>query len=509
MISPRPFRRTIFLVIASIGLLLAACQSPTPTIAPAPTSDSPQPFDVAWDDRSLFSEGLISSEQGVLAELHEATVYHIDINIADDLLSLEGRQELRYTNAEEEPLVELYFRIFPNLMGGAVTVAGVRVDGQEVTPSLESADSALRVPLPSALEPGESVEVSLDFAVAMPQEMAGNYGLFGYFEDVLVLDEFYPVIPVYDDEGWNVEIPSRNGDVTYLDASFYQVRVTAPANLTVVASGTEVGSEYNGEQQTLTFAAGPARTFYLAASDGFTEVSEQIGETTIKSYAFSDRREGAELAAGVTANALRSFNQRFGVYPYTEFDVVSTPMTALGIEYPGMTGIALKLYDAEAEVLGLPSQVILESTVAHEVAHQWFYNVVGNDQVDDPWLDEAVVQYATGLYYRDTYDESAERRYRSSWDERWGRVDHAGIPIGLPTGAYEGSEYGAIVYGRGPIFVATLAEEMGEETFDAFLRDYYQSHQWGIGANDTFQRLAEEHCQCNLGELFVDWVYGE
>ena len=500
-------RRVIFLTIASIGILLTACQTLVPPITPAPTQVSPPPVDIAWDDRSLFSDGLISSEQGVLAELPDATVYHIDITIADDLLSLAGRQELRYTNAEDEPLDELYFRLFPNLTGGTVTVAGVQVDGRDVTTSLESADSALRVPLPDVLEPGVSVVVSLDFAVAMPQEMAGNSGLFGYFEDVLVLDEFYPVIPVFDDEGWNVEIPSRNGDITYLDTSFYLVCVTAPANLAVVAAGTEVGREYDGDQQTLTFAAGPARTFYLAVSDQFTEVSEQVGETTIKSYAFSDQKEGAELAAAITANALRSFNQRFGIYPYTEFDVASTPMSALGIEYPGMTGIALKLYDAEAEVLGLPSQVILESTIAHEVAHQWFYNVVGNDQVDDPWLDEAVVQYATGLYYRDTYDESAERLYRTSWDERWGRVDHADIPIGLPTGAYEGKEYGAIVYGRGPIFVATLAEEMEEETFDAFLRDYYQSHQWRIGTSEAFQQLAEEHCQCDLGELFDEWVY--
>ena len=505
--SLRRNRRTVFLIFVWAGLLMAACQSPSPTITPAPTRFAPIPTNVAWDDRSLFREGLIMSEQDVLVELPDATVYHIDITIADDLLSLEGHQELHYTNAEDEPLDVIYFRLYPNLMGGTVTVAGVQVDGREAIPSLESADSALRVPLSDALEPGESVEMSLDFDVVMPQEMAGNYGLFGYFEDVLVLDEFYPVIPVYDIEGWNVEIPSTNGDVTYLDASFYLVSVTAPANLTMVASGTEVGREYDGDQETLSYAAGPARTFYLAASDRFTEVSEQVGETTIRSYAFVDQREGAELAVAITANALRSFNQRFGVYPYTEFDIASTPMTALGIEYPGMTGIALNLYDPETEVLGLPSQVILESTVAHEVAHQWFYNVVGNDQVDDPWLDEAVVQYATGLYYRDTYDESAERQYRSSWDERWGRVDRAEIPIGLSTGAYEGSEYGAIVYGRGPIFVATLAEEMGEEIFAAFLRDYYQSHQWGIGTGEAFRQLAEAHCQCDLGELFEDWVY--
>ena len=80
----------------------------------------------------------------------------------------------------------------------------------------------------------------MDFEVSVPREMGGNYGLFGYFDGFLVLDEFYPVIPVYDDEGWNVEIPPDHGDVTYLDASFYLVRVTAPRELMVIASGVEV-----------------------------------------------------------------------------------------------------------------------------------------------------------------------------------------------------------------------------------------------------------------------------
>jgi hypothetical protein len=86
-------------------------------------------------------------------------------------------------------------------------------------------------------------------------------------------------------------------------------------------------------------------------------------------------------------------------------------------------------------------------------------------------------------------------------------VDGADIPIDLPAEAYDGNQYGAIVYGRGPLFVAALAEEMGQETFDAFLRDYYGSHQWGIGTGAAFRQLAEGHCQCDLSDLFEEWVY--
>jgi aminopeptidase N len=503
-----------------LALMLAACRGQPAT--PVPTEEaarSPAPgatakptlvpqAEVSWGDRSAFGGGLIAEEQGVLDELPGATEYHIDLFIPEDIDALEGHEEIRYTNRESVSLDEVYFRLFANANGGQITVSEVMVDGQEVETAYEFEQSALRVALPAPLEVGDQVAIEMGFQVEIPREMGGNYGLFGYFDDILVLDEFYPVVAVYDDEGWNVEDPPPAGDLTYFDASFYLVQVTAPADLVVVASGVEVDGETEGEEQILTFAAGPARDFYLAASERYVAKSEQVGETLVNSYAFPEREEHALLALQYAVDALGSYNERFGVYPYVEFDVASTPMQALGMEYPGIVGLGLLLYDPEAEVWGLSSQIMLEGSVAHEVGHQWFYNVVGNDQVDEPWLDEALVQYITGLYYLDVAGERALEGWSGSWYDRWQRADMADIPIGLPSGEYSnGTEYGAIVYGRGPIFMDTLAKQMGQETFDQFLRDYYQSHKWDIGTAEDFQELAEQHCQCDLSSLFEDWVY--
>jgi hypothetical protein len=498
-----------YLVLALVLAPLVACRpqaarTTTEATQAAPSQGSQQ--DAGWDDRAVFRNGLIAAQQRVLDQLPGASVYHLDVQIPADFSTLRGHEQVRYTNQEDEPLDALYFQLFPNLAGGKTTVSAVKVGGRDVEPVCELQDSALRVPLPAPLQPGEQVIVQMDFEVEITREMGGNYGLFGYFDGVLVLDEFYPVIPVYDDEGWNVEVPPR-GDVAYFDASFYQVRVTAPADLTVIASGSEVGRESQGKEQVLTFAAGPVRDFYVAAGEHYGVVSEQVGETKVNSYAFPERIEGAQLALKTAASALRSFGARFGPYPYTELDVVSTPMQALGIEYPGLTGIALALYDPDAIVSGLPSTILLEPVVAHEVAHQWFYNVVGNDQIDEPWLDEAVVQYVTGLYYVDVYGQGAAQSYRESWTDRWQRVERAEIPVGLPSRAYTDEEYSPIVYGRGPLFVAALAEEMGQERFDEFLRDYYASNQWGIGTAEVFRQLAEHHCGCDLTALFEAWVY--
>jgi len=492
-------KKLMCVVALSVLFLLTACQQ-------APSESALLPSDVDWEDRRLYAEGLISSERGVLRDLEGATVYHLDLSIAKDMSRVTGEQQVWYTNREDVPLHEIYFRLYPNVTGGSIEITSLQVEGQAVAPVYELADSAMRVPLPAPLDPGGQVEVALAYEIAVPSEMGGNYGLFGYFNNVLVLDTFYPAVAVYDG-GWQVDMPPRTGDLTYYDASLYLVRVSAPKKLTLVASGIEVGRETKGNTQIVTYAAGPARDFYLAGSTRYVKLSEAVGQTTVNSYVLKGRQEEGQMALRYAIQALDSFGERLGNYPYTELDVLSTPMQALGIEYPGAIGISLRLYDPKDEISGIPALYYLESVVAHEVGHQWFYNVVGNDQVKEPWVDEAMAQYVTGLYYLDTNGKEAERQYRTSWSDRWNRVEGKEIPIGMPVDAYEGAEYGAIVYGRGPIFVAALADEIGQETFDAFLRDYYQTYKWGIGTADAFQRLAEEHCQCDLSPIFDEWVY--
>ncbi len=85
-------------------------------------------------------------------------------------------------------------------------------------------------------------------------------------------------------------------------------------------------------------------------------------------------------------------------------------------------------------------------------------------------------------------------------------MDNEDLPIGLPAGDYQAREYGAIVYGRGPLFLEALAEKMGQSTFDTFLSDYVQQNKWEIGSTSEFRARAEAHCNCDLSALFTQWV---
>jgi aminopeptidase N len=500
-------RSARFLVLAICLVCMSACNLVMrEDVAATPTASVVDPFEIDWSDRSYQDQAWLEDSYEPAVDLSTATEYRMEIRIPDDFDTVSGHQRIRYINNETQALANLYLRLFPNLSGGEAQVRSVAVDGRLVEPVYESQDSAVRIPLKPALEPGGSLVLELEFSTSIPRQMEGNYGLFGYFEGYLVLDTFYPMIPVFDENGWQREVTPPNGDPTYNDISFYIVQVHAPAELTVLATGSEIERREEDGEQTVTFASGPARDFYIAASEEFEVIEEQIGETVVRSYAPSRFREHSELVLQAGLNALRTYERRFGEYPYPEMELISTPMQALGIEYPGLMAMNLNLFDPEADIDGVPSSIYLEGTVAHEVAHQWFYNIVGNDQVRQPWLDEAFAQYATYLYYLDTYGEGAASSYQRSWYDRWDRTERADIPIGLPAGAYQGAEYGSIVYGRGPIFVQELSTVMGGQVFDTFLREYVQQNAWGITNEDSFQQSAEAACECQLDALFSRWI---
>ncbi|MGD8501781.1 MAG: hypothetical protein PVJ86_14105, partial [Phycisphaerales bacterium] len=154
--------RTIFAMLLILTAVTTCTTSPrTRTVS--------HPFDMAWEDRAIFREGLIDAEQAVLDDLPGATVYRMDLQIPDDFLLLQGREQVRYTNQENEPLNEVYFRLFPNVVGGETTVSAVKVDDQDVEPVYELQNSAVRVPLAAALQPGEQAVIQMDFEVRVPR----------------------------------------------------------------------------------------------------------------------------------------------------------------------------------------------------------------------------------------------------------------------------------------------------------------------------------------------------
>ena len=179
-------------------------------------------------DRSIYKDGLAPEYQDILNKLPYASMYDIKFNIADDLYHITGNETVTYTNAEDVELNEVKFRLFPNILGGEMHVDEVTVNGEVIIPNYSLNDSLMTVPLKTPLKPKESITLSMDFNLTVPQTVDLNYGVQAYYDNVLALAHAYPMIAVYDDEGWNAEIPPQSGDVTYADMSFFIVTVDAP-----------------------------------------------------------------------------------------------------------------------------------------------------------------------------------------------------------------------------------------------------------------------------------------
>jgi hypothetical protein len=523
----------LFLILAGIGVgyifFIRQTEPSLPAVEIKPAAEERTAFEfstsaseIDWDDREVFKSGLVESSQSVLDELPLASTYYISLEIPDDLVSgLLGHQIVRYFNAEEIPLDQVYFRLFPNAQGGSLEVRDVMVDDELAEITLESFNplmeenplpTALRVDLSEPLQPGEAAVIEMDFILDIPTEMGGNYGIFGYFDDVMVLDTFYPMIPAYDqDDGWYSAFPQPNGDYSYNDASFYLVQVTAPADLLIGSAGVRVDHQIEGESQVATFAVGPARDYYLACSRVYTELEDQVNDDlTIRVLTRKEHDLHQQLALEFARDAIEIFSQRLGDYPYTEFEIVTAPMLALGVEYPGITFLRLEMFIENHEMYERPNVYQLEPTTVHEVAHMWFYNTVGNDQQNEPWLDEAVVQYLTYIYFLDKYGNGDG--FVDSWYGRWSRVDYDEIPIGMPAGKYidpetEVNSYGAIVYGRGPLFFLELEGVLGLDTLMSAIQNYYQDHLWEEGQPEDLREALEAACECDLTSYFEEWVY--
>ena len=115
-----------------LSLLFISCATLQPQATPTPPSTTPLPdlFHTPWEDRSPFKDGLVASAQSVLDELPDASVYHIEFKIAEDMDHVSGSEEVRYTNAEDVPLDQVQMRLFPNILGGETTISNLTVDGQ-------------------------------------------------------------------------------------------------------------------------------------------------------------------------------------------------------------------------------------------------------------------------------------------------------------------------------------------------------------------------------------------
>jgi aminopeptidase N len=244
-----------------------------------------------------------------------------------------------------------------------------------------------------------------------------------------------------------------------------------------------------------------------------------VDGTTVTSYYLPGHEEAGRRALDVATRSVQVYNDRFGAYPYPHLRVVETYFliegSPGGMEYPGLVLVSSEFYDPESSLARSDEP---EVVWAHEVAHQWWYGVVGNDQVDDPWLDEALSTYSSILYFEAAAGQKAadrQLRWQCTLPYRAIQVAGGDRPVGTSLDEFDENElaYAAIVYGKGGLFFEKLRELLGNDRFLAMLQGYYAAHRFGVVQPVDFEQsmlaAAGPGEQAAAERLYQNWVIGD
>jgi hypothetical protein len=346
------------------------------------------------------------------------------------------------------PTDRLVFRLWPNgprqlgegarLTAGPVTSGGRRLKSETPDPT------TLIVHPDVPLAWGDSMTVSMPWRLHMPGPILDRLGNDGH---TIRLGSFFPILAWVPGVGWATDPPTAMvAEASTSTTADFDVTVNSPNGSTVFASGVQRGDRW---------IATAVRDFALAAGpfDVATGMVNAPDPVKVTMGVQAGVRIPARDALGRVERDLRDLAARYGPYPWPELHVVITDVGRAAIEYPTM------IFEGAAK---------FALTASHEVSHQWFYSLVGNDQARDPWVDEALATWGGA-------NEDGYLGYALSQVANGVARNHVASPMTFWDRHQD--DYAVGVYWRG---VQALAELGPPARVDCALRGYVATNAYGI-----------------------------
>ena len=374
---------------------------------------------------------------------------------------------------------------------GFLTLEGVWWQDQVVSAVyLDNAKTALAVSVPP-LDPGQSGQLRLRCQLTVP---VCSHRL-GYSQGIWQFGNALPILSVYENGGWRTDAYSPIGDPFVSRCANYTVALIVPAGYQCASTGKCALDRQEKDSWRYTMEALAARDFAFALSQDWQKAEAEQEGVQITAYA----PQNANAAAKFAAKALTVYEKLYGEYPYETLTVCAIDFPFGGMEYPGLAFVGLPYFAAE-------QKDTLELVIAHEIAHQWFYALVGSDQANEPWQDEALSEYAMLCYVRQVYGQSAYEnlvitRVRAPMQERIPQPVTPAAPI---TDFSSLDVYSSVVYGRGAAFLLAVEEMTGK--LDMFLRQYCDTFAFSLASRQDFSSLLREVTGEDLEPLMLDYL---
>ena len=413
--------------------------------------------------------------------------YIMDVIFDDESKRLMCNQNVEYVNNTNIALDKIYFHIYPNAFSkkefapfekdemnqaypngfneGYIDIKNVLNNNNKMKYEIiGDKNDILEVKLDKLLKEGESIKIDLKYNVKLPNCL----GRFGYGENTVNVTNWFPIACVYDDKGWNLKSYEAVGDPFYSDTSNFEVRLLAPSKYKLATTGEIVEQKTDTEKTLYTIDAKLVRDFAFILSDKFTINKTKYKDVLINTYNLNENM--SQEAVDVAKSSIDIFSNLFGDYPYNTYSVVASDFFIGGMEYPMLVMIDESLYNNE-------NKFLLEYVIAHETAHQWWYSVVGNDEISEPWLDEALTEYSTVLYFEQKYGKETGDKLIKTMEVQTRNYKTNDI-FKATTDYKDSSEYSLSVYTKGAVVFSKIRNEVGDEVFFNTLKEYYNTYKF-------------------------------
>ena len=394
---------------------------------------------------------------------------------------LEAAQRISVPNVFGVSISDLVFNVPAAHQPGVFTLRSIEIDGAALKYQLGG--TTLRVPLPRPLPPNESVTLTLDFVVRVP-ELADPQSFaeanLAYTGDALMAGYWYPVLAPHRSGGDWLKTPWHPiGDPFVSESADYMAIITTTPGVKIVSGG-----DLTRDDNVWRYDLPQARTFGFIASPYYRTLSLTSGARTYEVSTLVRHAALAPIALQTLMKAERLFNALYGPYPYRSLRVAefSGPWS---MEFSGFFVLGAAEFD---DYDGTNRNRLIRIT-AHETSHQWWYGVTGNDQAREPWLDEGLARFNELRYY----EAFAPRDVTWWWDTVIGAA-RPSKPLNSPSTAF--SNHGAYldsIYNQGARYLDTLRARLGAETFSAFLRDLYQRGAFHLITAADFFKILSDH----------------
>jgi hypothetical protein len=344
------------------------------------------------------------------------------------------------------PASTLAFNLAP-LRTGHAQMDTVTVDGSPA--DYQVGDQTILVPLAADLEPGGTTTVRIDYSARLSasSSVEGDAWEFARIDDVLTAYRWIPWLS----RTTPFDRPNVGDPFVTATSPRVHVSITTDRAVLIATSGDRVAEE----GLTQTFEAHDVRDFNIAASPSYRTKSVDVAGTTITFYY---RTLSPDAVLGPAARAMRDYATKIAPYPHDGLTIAE-----IGPWSP---------FESPAH-FWMPQNApprLIPWMVTHEVAHQWFYSAVGNDQAREPFADEALADFMARSLISHFVPSQCPI----------GRLDHSIYDIG--------DCYAWVVYVQGDDWLRTVRDRMGSGQFWSALASYFRDHRGGIAR--TFDVLA-------------------